>query len=129
MAYLALRGQRAIPSLLRHQRLSSTLSSAALRAGSGCSYAAVNRALPVLDTQRQIGSSWALSQQTPSFRPKRPFSTSIRRLAAVEKPPSADAYMASGAVKGSGQKVDVKKVLVIGSGGISIGQAGEFDYS
>jgi hypothetical protein len=25
--------------------------------------------------------------------------------------------------------VDVKKVLVIGSGGLSIGQAGEFDYS
>lgn len=27
------------------------------------------------------------------------------------------------------QNVDVKKVLVIGSGGLSIGQAGEFDYS
>jgi len=26
-------------------------------------------------------------------------------------------------------KVDVKKVLVLGSGGLSIGQAGEFDYS
>jgi hypothetical protein len=26
-------------------------------------------------------------------------------------------------------KVDVKKVLVVGSGGLSIGQAGEFDYS
>lgn len=25
--------------------------------------------------------------------------------------------------------VDVKKVLVVGSGGLSIGQAGEFDYS
>lgn len=25
--------------------------------------------------------------------------------------------------------VNVKKVLVIGSGGLSIGQAGEFDYS
>ena len=25
--------------------------------------------------------------------------------------------------------VDVKKVLVIGSGGLAIGQAGEFDYS
>lgn len=25
--------------------------------------------------------------------------------------------------------MDVKKVLVIGSGGLSIGQAGEFDYS
>lgn len=26
-------------------------------------------------------------------------------------------------------KIDVKKVLVVGSGGLSIGQAGEFDYS
>jgi carbamoyl-phosphate synthase large subunit len=25
--------------------------------------------------------------------------------------------------------VDVKKVLVVGSGGLTIGQAGEFDYS
>lgn len=29
----------------------------------------------------------------------------------------------------SQNSVDVKKVLVIGSGGLSIGQAGEFDYS
>ncbi|KAJ1801513.1 carbamoyl-phosphate synthase (glutamine-hydrolyzing) cpa2 [Coemansia sp. RSA 2399] len=28
-----------------------------------------------------------------------------------------------------GSKLDVKKVLVVGSGGLSIGQAGEFDYS
>jgi len=27
------------------------------------------------------------------------------------------------------ENVDVKKVLVIGSGGLAIGQAGEFDYS
>lgn len=27
------------------------------------------------------------------------------------------------------EKPDVKKVLVVGSGGLSIGQAGEFDYS
>lgn len=27
------------------------------------------------------------------------------------------------------EKSDVKKVLVVGSGGLSIGQAGEFDYS
>jgi carbamoyl-phosphate synthase large subunit len=27
------------------------------------------------------------------------------------------------------EHVDVKKVLVIGSGGLAIGQAGEFDYS
>jgi len=32
-------------------------------------------------------------------------------------------------VKGGANPVDVKRVLVIGSGGLSIGQAGEFDYS
>jgi carbamoyl-phosphate synthase large subunit len=32
-------------------------------------------------------------------------------------------------IKGAQNPVDVKKVLVIGSGGLSIGQAGEFDYS
>ncbi|RKF73828.1 Protein pyrABCN [Golovinomyces cichoracearum] len=32
-------------------------------------------------------------------------------------------------VEGSLLRVDVKKVLILGSGGLSIGQAGEFDYS
>jgi carbamoyl-phosphate synthase large subunit len=43
--------------------------------------------------------------------------------------PSAQAYLASGVIKGTSDLVNVKKVLVIGSGGLSIGQAGEFDYS
>lgn len=43
--------------------------------------------------------------------------------------PQAEAYLASGAIKPGKTRVDVKKVLVIGSGGLSIGQAGEFDYS
>ncbi|CAK7215265.1 carbamoyl-phosphate synthase (glutamine-hydrolyzing) cpa2 [Sporothrix curviconia] len=38
------------------------------------------------------------------------------------------AYINSGVVKPR-EHVDVKKVLVIGSGGLAIGQAGEFDYS
>jgi len=46
-----------------------------------------------------------------------------------QKAPSAEAYINSGAVGGAKNLVDVKKVLVIGSGGLSIGQAGEFDYS
>ncbi len=37
--------------------------------------------------------------------------------------------MESGVISPSQDLVDVKKVLVIGSGGLSIGQAGEFDYS
>ncbi|KAJ2008169.1 carbamoyl-phosphate synthase (glutamine-hydrolyzing) cpa2 [Coemansia thaxteri] len=36
--------------------------------------------------------------------------------------------LASGLAR-TGAKLDVKKVLVVGSGGLSIGQAGEFDYS
>ncbi|PSK60846.1 Carbamoyl-phosphate synthase arginine-specific large chain [Elsinoe australis] len=43
--------------------------------------------------------------------------------------PNSKAYIESGAIAGAQDLVDVKKVLVIGSGGLSIGQAGEFDYS
>jgi len=43
--------------------------------------------------------------------------------------PNAKAYLESGVIKGAANPVNVKKVLVIGSGGLSIGQAGEFDYS
>jgi len=43
--------------------------------------------------------------------------------------PSAKTYLESGIIAGGQNLVDVKKVLVIGSGGLSIGQAGEFDYS
>lgn len=59
----------------------------------------------------------------------RSFSSSIRRLAEAQKTPTAESYLSSGAVKPGKNLVDVKKVLVIGSGGLSIGQAGEFDYS
>ncbi len=60
----------------------------------------------------------------------RHFSKSLKRCANVaQEAPSAQAYLASGAIQGGRNLVDVKKVLVIGSGGLSIGQAGEFDYS
>ncbi|ORX70666.1 carbamoyl-phosphate synthase [Linderina pennispora] len=42
---------------------------------------------------------------------------------------SNDAVSAASALARTGAKLDVKKVLVVGSGGLSIGQAGEFDYS
>lgn len=42
--------------------------------------------------------------------------------------PNPKAYIDSGVIKPQ-QTVDVKKVVVIGSGGLAIGQAGEFDYS
>ena len=54
---------------------------------------------------------------------------SSRRALTGQEAPSAQAYIDSGVLSGSMNLVDVKKVLVIGSGGLSIGQAGEFDYS
>lgn len=43
--------------------------------------------------------------------------------------PSSKTYLESGVIAGGQNLIDVKKVLVIGSGGLAIGQAGEFDYS
>lgn len=47
---------------------------------------------------------------------------------ATQTAPNPKAYLDSGVIKPK-LNVDVKKVLVIGSGGLAIGQAGEFDYS
>ena len=52
---------------------------------------------------------------------------SVRK--ATETPPDTSAYLNSRFIGGVGKKVNVDKVLVVGSGGLSIGQAGEFDYS
>jgi hypothetical protein len=54
--------------------------------------------------------------------------TAARRIVSQEAPNSQN-YLNSGAIAGARDLVDVKKVLVIGSGGLAIGQAGEFDYS
>jgi hypothetical protein len=51
----------------------------------------------------------------------------VRRT--TETPPDTSNYLNSRFIGGVGKKVDVDKVLVVGSGGLSIGQAGEFDYS
>ncbi|KAK2626707.1 hypothetical protein QTJ16_003882 [Diplocarpon rosae] len=56
------------------------------------------------------------------------FSSSVQRNQ-PQTAPNAEAYLKSGVIKEAANPVDVKKVLVIGSGGLSIGQAGEFDYS
>jgi carbamoyl-phosphate synthase large subunit len=48
--------------------------------------------------------------------------------AVAQEAPNPKAYLESGVIKPK-EIVDVKKVLVIGSGGLAIGQAGEFDYS
>lgn len=90
----------------------------------------VSRALPV----RAFSSASLNAYTRPSIKPtqsKRLGKVSILRsysAAATQEAPNLRAYIDSGVIKPS-QAVDVKKVLVIGSGGLAIGQAGEFDYS
>ena len=69
-------------------------------------------------------------------QPPRPFRSHRRTPKSYQRPastsavaPNSKAYLESGAIAGGQDLVDVSKVLVIGSGGLSIGQAGEFDYS
>lgn len=70
-----------------------------------------------------------LSPKTPSWQQVRKFTRSTKRYAAVDSAPRPEAYLESGAVEPGKNLVGVSKVIVIGSGGLSIGQAGEFDYS
>ncbi|KAH8701128.1 large subunit of carbamoyl-phosphate synthase [Talaromyces proteolyticus] len=91
------------------------------------------RSFSTFNASRSAASSLRLKQQTASVlhsQQLRLFSSCLHRLATEpQAAPSAHSYLASGAIKNSADLVDVKKVLVIGSGGLSIGQAGEFDYS
>ena len=115
----------------------------ALRRLEGPSRRVLQQCSPTL-TQRAFFSSAAVNQKRPfqsvtsipspvrpfKTTPTRAFTTSARRWATSQEPPNTKSYLASGAFSsGKTQLVDVKKVLVIGSGGLSIGQAGEFDYS
>lgn len=84
-------------------------------------------------TFRSHPSSFALSSGARSFsiaarRPAAAAATPNPPAANVHEAPNPKAYLESGFVKPH-DLVDVKKVIVIGSGGLSIGQAGEFDYS
>ncbi|KAF2750709.1 carbamoyl-phosphate synthase [Sporormia fimetaria CBS 119925] len=79
-------------------------------------------ARPILSLKGQYESPAA-------YRQLRAFSRLPANWNKSQEAPNTEAYMGSGAVTGKGNLVDVKKVLVIGSGGLSIGQAGEFDYS
>ena len=106
-------------SLLRQRCLAEARPAVPLRTFT--SQTSVRSAASTLRLQKV--ASPARSQQL------RAFSSSLRRLAEAQKTPTAESYLASGAVKPGSNLVDVKKVLVIGSGGLSIGQAGEFDYS
>lgn len=104
------------PALLRHgRRLPATLSQRTFNA------AALRTSTPLLSTT-----------QTSSSTQKRNFCVTRARcnasVADVQQAPNAKAYLESGVIRPK-DIVNVKKVLVIGSGGLAIGQAGEFDYS
>lgn len=97
----------------------------------GC-LADVRPSLRAFSTQLSPNNIWPTSRipKDRVSRHVRTFSNSLQLNAAKSQTaPSARAYLESGAIEGGQDLVDVKKVLVIGSGGLSIGQAGEFDYS
>ncbi|KAF3803478.1 Carbamoyl-phosphate synthase arginine-specific large chain, partial [Colletotrichum gloeosporioides] len=100
------------PAVLRHGRRVPTA-----LAGRNFTLAAAN-------------TSARASLQTSSAKllQKRLFTASALRPSAAQTAPNPKAYLESGVIKPH-VGVDVKKVLVIGSGGLAIGQAGEFDYS
>lgn len=105
------------PVLLRHGRLSRALPARAFTTAS-------------LRTPGRLSVLPSLASVQP--RPTKRLGT-VSIVRAYSSPPAQSgpnpkAYLESGVIKPK-QKVDVKKVLVIGSGGLAIGQAGEFDYS
>jgi hypothetical protein len=60
----------------------------------------------------------------------RAFHNAGRRAAVVQPAPSASSYLQNLPDSFLKQPAPgIKKVLVVGSGGLAIGQAGEFDYS
>lgn len=120
---------------------SSNLSRRLLTASTRSSVFSSTRRIPRLQTRalsslpRLLPQSHSSLFTTPQSQAKRinqlnSFRAFTTSLARSEQKPQAGAYIASGILDGNkGKLVDVKKVLVIGSGGLSIGQAGEFDYS
>lgn len=90
--------------------------------------ASLRRNISAVSSTRSLLAK-AKPQPSPQLYQLRLFSTSNVAREQQIGAPNAEAYLASGVIKKAENKVDVKKVLVIGSGGLSIGQAGEFDYS
>jgi len=81
-------------------------------------------------TTRCLRQQQSRAVQKQQQQQLRHFTRSSQRCASqAEVAPNAKAYLDSGAIAGGQNLVDVNKVLVIGSGGLAIGQAGEFDYS
>lgn len=81
-----------------------------------------------LTTQSAFSTQPARAVRTPKRSLNR-FTQLRYATSSAQVAPNAKAYLESGAIAGGQNLIDVKKVLVIGSGGLAIGQAGEFDYS
>ena len=94
-----------------------------------CPRIAAPRSKRGLVTQSAAATTFAQSGRTILNRQTRSFSHGLRLRNQSQVAPNAKAYLESGAIAGGQELVNVKKVLVIGSGGLAIGQAGEFDYS
>jgi carbamoyl-phosphate synthase large subunit len=101
------------------------------RTGSSLLHKAGVPAAKSFTTRATTGSLYTTTLRQPSKinRSARFFSHSAVCKDQTQPAPNAKAYLESGVIKGTENPVNVKKVLVIGSGGLSIGQAGEFDYS
>lgn len=80
-------------------------------------------------TGRPLTSLRAKGESSAIHRQLRAFTKISATFNQTQEAPNAQAYLNSGVISGARNLVDVKKVLVIGSGGLAIGQAGEFDYS
>lgn len=80
-------------------------------------------------TARPLTALQTARESPAVYRQLRAFSKISATWNQTQEAPNAKAYLDSGVIAGARDLVDVKKVLVIGSGGLSIGQAGEFDYS
>lgn len=111
----------------------ATFSSAALAAARAPVLLRNSTRLPRTLPTRLFTTAALRSQARASLQsniPKRLGTISVLRpySASAQSAPNPKAYLDSGVIKPK-QTVDVKKVLVIGSGGLAIGQAGEFDYS
>ncbi|GME82049.1 unnamed protein product [[Candida] boidinii] len=80
----------------------------------------------LLSNRNLLSTSSQILKSNKSLN-KRTYATQVDKAAAAT-------YAGAGILKGftgedAHKLVDVSKVLIIGSGGLSIGQAGEFDYS
>ncbi|CAK7239673.1 MAG: carbamoyl-phosphate synthase (glutamine-hydrolyzing) cpa2 [Sporothrix thermara] len=116
---------RAPSRLLRHgRRLPTAVPSTRVAAFSVSAPAQLQQAVH----RPQAVAPSTLKTLNSFLNTRRALATAVDSSVAMPSVHNEKAYINSGVVKPR-EHVDVKKVLVIGSGGLAIGQAGEFDYS